>query len=400
MRLLQQVVASGRPFISGGSRLLQQRRQQAAAAASTIQSCNVESTQQAQPSSWITSDTTSVRRTIVEKLQERQLNSGLDFFKDPDVHSNDLQALWYKEWIFAGHDCELPKAGSYLALQVGAYPIVIVRAKDKTIRAFHNICRHRGFKICDDGNGVVMRRLMCPYHQWTYDLDGKLAFARDFGSKEDGFDKAKFSLLPVALEIADGHIFVCLAETPKQFEPLRDHLESTFLAPFDLKSSKVAYQSRRILQTNWKKVWTTPNDSPPNPGMVAVASDSQYRFVNHTEPGSLSENESVMDHIVWNHYPNIWGTFKSSHAISCRLLPVSATQTELLIKWLVPGDAEEGSDYSLQELTDVQKEEDLQQDAVEHAYPVLHGEDASNQFVDWYSDSMVKTFEGEVSIAA
>jgi Rieske 2Fe-2S family protein len=377
-----------------------------AAVASTLQPSSIDSTQQAQ----------AVRRTIVEQLQERPLNSGkgngtgneLDFFKDADVHQNDLEALWYKEWIFAGHECELPKAGSYLALQIGDYPIVIVRAKDKSIRAFHNICRHRGFKICDDGNGVVMRRLMCPYHQWTYDLDGKLAFARDFGSKEDGFDKANYSLKQVALQVADGHLFVCVADAPKPFEPLRDQLESMYLAPFDLKRSKVAYQSRRIFQKNWKTVWkSTPEEghgalARADGGMATIAPDRQYRFENLTKPGTLSENEGVMDHIVWHHYPNTWGNVKADHAISCRLLPLSATQTELLIKWVVPGDAEEGRDYSLEELTGVQRAEDLEQDAVEsvHSSPALHGEDAALQFNDWYSESMVRALQAEVSIAA
>jgi len=366
---------------------------------------NIDVALQAQPPpAWSSSQESAVRRTIVEQLQERLLNTGLDFFKDEDVHKNELQALWYKEWVFAGHDSELPKTGSYLALQVGAYPIVIVRGRDKKIRAFHNICRHRGFKICDDGNGVVMRRLMCPYHQWTYDLDGKLAFARDFGAKDDGFDKADYSLKPVALEAADGHLFVCVSDVPKPFEPLRDHFETNYLAPFDLKSSKVAYQSRRILQCNWKMVWTsTPEEGHgavalANGGMVTTAPDYQHRFMNVTKTGSLSENESIMDHIVWQHYPNTWGSFKTNHAISCRLLPISATQTELTIKWLVPGDAEEGKDYSLQELTGVQREEDLQQDAVDLAHNGPEHGDAA-LFVDWYSTSMVNVLQAEVNIA-
>jgi len=358
-----------------------------AAAASTLRPYSTDTAQQVQ----------AVHRTIVTQLQERRLSGKLDFFGDADVHKNDLEALWYKDWIFAGHECELPKAGSYLALQVGAFPVIIVRARDKTIRAFHNICRHRGFKICDDGNGVVMRRLMCPYHQWTYDLDGKLAFARDFGSKKDGFDKADYSLKSVPLQVAGGHLFICVADAPKQFEPLRDQLESNYLAPFDLKNSKVAYQSQMILQRNWKTLWTnTPEDGHgADGGMATIAPDRQYRFVNLTKPGSQLEKEAVMNHIVWHHYPNTWGIFKIDHAISCRLLPISATQTELLIKWVVPGDAEEGRDYSLEELTGVQRAEDLQQNAVEsvHSNPALHWEDAACQFVDWYSDSMVRVLQ-------
>jgi len=374
MALLRDLVAHGRPLLSRSSRPLQQR---CLAAASTLRPYSSDTAQQVQ----------AVHSTLVAQLHERQLHGKLDFFKDADVHKKDLEALWYKEWIFAGLECELPKAGSYLALQVGAYPVVIVRGRDKGIRAFHNICRHRGFKICDDGNGVVMRRLMCPYHQWTYDLDGKLAFARDFGTKKDGFDKADYTLKSVRLEVAGGHLFVCVGDVPKQFEPLRDQLESKHIAPFDLKSSKVAHQSRTILQRNWKTLWTAApeEEHEATGGMVTIATDRQYRFVNLTKPEA----------VVWHHYPNTWGNLKADYGISYRLLPVSATQTELLVKWVVPGDAEEGRDYSLEKLTGVQRAEDLQQDAVEsvHSSPAQHTEDAARQFVDWYADSMVRLLQ-------
>ncbi len=85
-----------------------------------------------------------------------------------------------KSWIFAGHTFELEKSGQYLSLQVGDYPVAVVRGADKQIRAFHNSCRHRGSKVCPEASGKVAK-LVCPYHKWTFELDGRLLFAGNMG---------------------------------------------------------------------------------------------------------------------------------------------------------------------------------------------------------------------------
>ena len=139
-------------------------------------------------------------------------------------------------------------------MQLGDFPIIVVRGKDGEICAFHNVCRHRGFKICDGESGNVKKRLMCPYHQWTYDLDGKLAFARDFQTENDNFNKADYALKPVAVGLAGGNIYVSVSDEPLPFEPIGDLLE-TYLAPFDLRKSKVAYQTKIVEKGNWKLVW-------------------------------------------------------------------------------------------------------------------------------------------------
>ena len=99
---------------------------------------------------------------------------------DEGVLQADLNAIFYKDWIFAASAAELPKAGAYVTLQLGAYPVVIVKGSDGEVRAFHNVCRHRGQRLCSKTSGSTVK-LVCPYHQWTYDLDGKLMWAREMG---------------------------------------------------------------------------------------------------------------------------------------------------------------------------------------------------------------------------
>ncbi|MGI4765143.1 MAG: aromatic ring-hydroxylating oxygenase subunit alpha, partial [Janthinobacterium lividum] len=89
------------------------------------------------------------------------------FYTDPNLLRFDLDAVFGRSWIMVGFDCEIPRPGSYMALTIGASPVVILRDRDGVVRGFHNACRHRGAQICAEGTG---RRslLVCPYHQWSY----------------------------------------------------------------------------------------------------------------------------------------------------------------------------------------------------------------------------------------
>ena len=123
-----------------------------------------------------------------------------EFYVDPDVHQLDLDHIFYSQWLFVGHDCEMPKPGDYITLKVGDYPIIVVRDRQQNIRAFHNTCRHRGSRICSAAKGSSVR-LVCPYHNWSYDLDGRLLFARDMAKP---FDPKLLGLKPIACETAGG----------------------------------------------------------------------------------------------------------------------------------------------------------------------------------------------------
>ncbi|MEN8659592.1 MAG: Rieske (2Fe-2S) protein, partial [Marivita sp.] len=107
-----------------------------------------------------------------------------ELYCDPGVFQADMERIWYKEWLFVLPSCEIPKSGNYIVHDVGAYSVVIVRGNDNEIRAFHNSCRHRGSVLCKSKKGSNPK-LVCPYHQWTYELDGKLLWARDMGSEFD-----------------------------------------------------------------------------------------------------------------------------------------------------------------------------------------------------------------------
>ena len=113
-------------------------------------------------------------------LQNRKPDHSLTqaFYQDPALLKIDLETIFYRDWIFAGHDCEIAKPGDYFTFSIGDYAIIVNRDASGAIKAHHNSCRHRGFKVCDAAKGNVKRRFVCPYHQWSYELDGRLARAQ------------------------------------------------------------------------------------------------------------------------------------------------------------------------------------------------------------------------------
>ncbi len=193
-----------------------------------------------------------VRNQMLSDLLGRDPNFSLGqkFYTDPDFYKLDLEHIWYREWVFVGHDCELPKAGSYITVQIGDYPVIVVRDSQGGIRAFHNTCRHRGSRICTAEKGTAAR-LVCPYHQWTYDLDGKLLFARQVGPD---FKPADFGLKTVHCETVAGYIYICVADEAPDFNAFRATVEP-YLAPHQIKDAKIAFESTIIEKGNWKLVW-------------------------------------------------------------------------------------------------------------------------------------------------
>src|SRR6185503_19507307 len=95
--------------------------------------------------------------------------------------------------------------------------LIVLRDQEEKVRAFYNVCRHRGTRLCEQESGRLRETIQCPYHAWTYGLDGKLVGAPHM-DRVEGFNKAQHSLHPVRLAIWEGFIFVNLAETPAALE--------------------------------------------------------------------------------------------------------------------------------------------------------------------------------------
>jgi len=350
----------------------------------------------------------NARDAMLARLRRRKPETALqrDFYCSPEDFQIDLQTIWYRDWLFVGHDCEVPDPGNYMTVQVGDYPLLVVRDRQGALRAFHNSCRHRGSRICSLARGSAAR-LVCPYHSWTYHLDGRLFSARDMGGD---FDRSQHGLKAVHCRSIAGYIWISLAAEPDDFEPVRRDLEP-YLLPHRLHEAKVAFESTIVERANWKLVWennrecyhcganhpelirTFPEEPTAThsegaaddpritarwaqweaaglPSRFLIAADSQYRttrmpllegnvsFTMNGQPAvrrPLCAQLALRDvgTLLLYHYPSIWNHVLGDHAISFRMLPIGPTETQLTTKWLVHRDAVEGVDYDLKELTQV-----------------------------------------------
>ena len=100
-----------------------------------------------------------------------------NFYTDPDIYQLEMDRIITRNWIMAGHVSQLPEPGDYMVFRLANESAIIVRGKDAEIRAFANVCRHRGSLVCLNDQGTL-RKFVCPYHGWTYNLEGDLISAR------------------------------------------------------------------------------------------------------------------------------------------------------------------------------------------------------------------------------
>ena len=127
-------------------------------------------------------------------------------YVDPDFHALELEHVFGRSWLFAGHESEWPDPGSYRQYTRSGEPLLIVRGEDGVLRAFYNSCRHRGAPVTRDECGTA-RRLTCQYHSWSYGTDGTLKAVPDARSFAD-LDQGELGLVPVRCETWEGWVFV------------------------------------------------------------------------------------------------------------------------------------------------------------------------------------------------
>jgi phenylpropionate dioxygenase-like ring-hydroxylating dioxygenase large terminal subunit len=174
------------------------------------------------------------------------------YFTSPEIFALESEKIFQQRWLCVGRESQIARPGDYFLQQVGSESIIILRDRSDRVRAFYNVCRHRGTRLCEDHRGQFSGTIQCPYHAWTYTLDGRLIGAPSADTIED-FDKADWPLHQVAIASWEGFLFINLADDPEPFEEAYAPLTGRF-SRFNL-PSLTAY--RRIdyqLACNWKFV--------------------------------------------------------------------------------------------------------------------------------------------------
>ncbi|NEB78130.1 aromatic ring-hydroxylating dioxygenase subunit alpha [Streptomyces sp. SID14478] len=139
------------------------------------------------------------------------------YYTDPELFRTEQERIFERMWCCAVRSADLDRAGAFRTVRIGRESVLITRSRSGALKAFLNVCRHRGARLCTEEQGQVRRNLQCPYHAWTYDLDGRLIAAPNLVSMPD-VDRSAYGLVEVALREWLGYAWVCLADAPPSFE--------------------------------------------------------------------------------------------------------------------------------------------------------------------------------------
>ncbi len=138
-------------------------------------------------------------------------------YTDAALFAREQERIFERMWFCAVRSSDLAKPGAFQKVQVGRESVLVVRGRDGELRAFLNVCRHRGAQLCTEDSGELRRTLQCPYHAWTYGLDGALVAAPNLTVMPD-VDRAQYGLHTVHLREWLGYAWLCLADEPPSFE--------------------------------------------------------------------------------------------------------------------------------------------------------------------------------------
>jgi len=326
-----------------------------------------------------------------------------EFYRDPDIYQHDIEQIFLKSWLYAGHQSEIPKIGDWFLFQFDQESVIIIRSSENEINALLNVCQHRGSRVCVESSGCS-KRLTCRYHGWTYDLEGQLRAAAHMG---ETFDKSGIGLKRIHVGMLHGMIYVNFAEDPAPFSLISEGLDEC-LQPYGLENAKVAHRQSYPIASNWKLALENYTEcyhcGPAHPeysrghglafpgrrtdelGQAVMARAGvcglSDRIVNQMYLDALAFGADfsyhryplIRDHLTGSEDgkqlapflgeitdfdggatdlqvgPVTYGLLYCDHVVLYRFTPLGPDSADCDITWLVRGDAEEGVDYDKDKL--------------------------------------------------
>ena len=342
-------------------------------------------------------------KELISKYQGSQ-SLPRQFYTSETVYKMDIQHYWNHSWIWVGHINQIPNVGDFLLFDYGYESVIIARDKNGSVNAFLNVCRHRGSRVCIEKSGNT-RLFVCPYHAWTYELNGSLRAAREM---KDDFNTAEYSLKKVNLRIFHGLIFICVADNPPNIDEGLLQLEP-LVEPFEFENLKIVHSANYPVAANWKLAlenymecyhcapahleYTRSHSlKDPSSANIELKNCMLKKSMDVGLSGeelhiNLLESNNVEMDFYFSRYPlfqgyktgsksgeklaPLLGRLKdfdggtsdiqigilnnflsySDHVIGYRFIPRSLQITDIEVIWMVREDAEEGKDYNLEDLT-------------------------------------------------
>jgi Rieske 2Fe-2S family protein len=332
---------------------------------------------------------TALRETA-ETLQIGAKSLPQRYFVSPDIFAQEQEKIFSTQWVLVGHQSQLAKAGDYFTAEIAGENLVVVRDKRGEIRGFYNVCRHRGSRLIENRDGQLSAVIQCPYHAWTYGLDGRLIGAPHMDDVS-GFDKADYPLHRVNLGLWEGFIFVNLAEAgaltsilsqrerrqqdgfvslEDWFAPLKgkfSHWNMSLLQP----AKRIEYDVR----ANWKLMFenysecyhcpgvhpqlqkVSPYDSAENDltegpflgGFMKINPGKSLTMSGNACAAFVGKIENLQRVFYYSIFPNMLLSVHPEYVMVHQLWPQSPERTLIVCDWLFHPDAFSRKDFNPQD---------------------------------------------------
>ena len=302
------------------------------------------------------------------------------YYHDPAILQEEMRRIFTQMWVCVGREQDVARPGDFLTRSIGKESILVTRDATGQARAFHNVCRHRGSRLLDARCGEGLTRIQCPYHAWTYDLDGTLKGAPHMDEVRD-FDAREYPLRPVRLAGWSGFLFVTLSpDTP----PLEEHL-GTMAHYFDRYRMETLRLGKRIaydVASNWKILCENYSEcyhcflvhpelnriSHYRSGEQALSNDatvggymelrepefSSMTVSGHTVrkpfPGIDAEDHRRIHYYIV--YPNMFLSLHPDYVMTHLLWPLETGRTEIVCDFLFAGEEVSRPDFEPSDAVD------------------------------------------------
>lgn len=280
------------------------------------------------------------------------------YYTDTSLFKDEVERFFCQTWVCVGRVDQIPNAGDYFLRDIDGESIILTRDEDGSVRAFFNVCRHRGTRICAQGEGHFARRIQCGYHGWTYGLDGRLLGAPHM---HDGFRREDYGLNPVHADVWEGNIFVNLSERPASLAMQLADLPQKF-ANWKMADLRLFKRIEYSVKANWKLIVLNYNECLHcpvlHPALSAITdylsgdNDSPHgsyiggsmEFQGAAEtmsldgkrrrdylPGlSAEERKKVLYYAV---FPNLFLSLHPDYVMTHTLWPRAVDRTDIVCEW-------------------------------------------------------------------
>ena len=284
---------------------------------------------------------------------------------DADVFKFENESWFRRTWLCVGREADFDAPGTYAMVDVAGEGVIVVRDRQKTLRAFHNVCRHRGSTLVDAPNGSdtgTIVRIQCPYHAWIYDLDGSLRRAPHTETLID-FEAADNELLPIRIDAWAGFVFINL---DPDAEPLTDYLADlpAAVADYPIASLRRARRIEYEVAANWKVIGENYSECYHCPGVhpqlnrlspydrgrnldsagpwaggwMELVDDADTMSVDgraHGRPPlagiGVENRRRVYYFVVW---PNLLLSLHPDYVMTHQVWPIDAERSRVVCEWL------------------------------------------------------------------